>query len=185
MVDDKSPYHSSTLKQKNFPLAHLSNGLLAWNLLPSPSNFPGTCPQENGSIILDRCSNAGTIVEQESEPVFRILCSKQAQLIRVDYLLLCGHVSDMWRVISTTGSCRGTSKCIDTYVEMYGLLLLDFESNPSLLLHQGLVPRIVVEVVEDRSCCNHGPGISRGQSFAQPFQSGPGFVQLVVYYSCV
>ena len=68
--------------------------------------FPEHLSPEKRQYCLDRCSNAGAMVEQEADRVFRIFCSKRQQLIRIGYLLLCSHISDMCRVISTAGSAE-------------------------------------------------------------------------------
>ena len=65
--------------------------------------FPEHLSREKRQYCLDRFSNYGAIIEQQSEHVFRIVCSKRQQLIKVGYLLLCSHISDMCRVISTAG----------------------------------------------------------------------------------
>jgi hypothetical protein len=68
--------------------------------------FPEHLSREKRQYCLDRCTVYGAIIEQQSEHVFRVVCSKRQQLIRVGYLLLCSHISDMCRVISTTGSAE-------------------------------------------------------------------------------
>ena len=61
---------------------------------------------EKRQYCFDRFANYGEIIEQNGEHVFTIVCSKRQQLIRVGYLLLCSHISDMCRVISTKGSAE-------------------------------------------------------------------------------
>jgi hypothetical protein len=68
--------------------------------------FPEHLSPEERRYCVDRCGNAGATVEQQGEHVFRIVCSKRQQLIRVGYLLLCSHISDMSQVISTTGAAE-------------------------------------------------------------------------------
>jgi hypothetical protein len=65
--------------------------------------FPEHLSREKRQYCFDRCSNYGAIIKQQGDHVFRIVCSKRQQLIRVGYLLLCSHISDMCQVISTTG----------------------------------------------------------------------------------
>jgi len=68
--------------------------------------FPEHLPLEKRQYCFDRFTNYGAIIEQQGEHVFTIVCSKRQQLIRVGYLLLCSHISDMCRVVSTTGSAE-------------------------------------------------------------------------------
>jgi len=88
------------------------NGLLttAIILAVEPSSFTIQFlehqSQTEQDYCLDRCSNAGATIDQQGDRIFRILCCKRQQLVRVGYFLLCSHMRNMCRVISTTGNAE-------------------------------------------------------------------------------
>jgi hypothetical protein len=64
--------------------------------------FPDHLPSWRVQFWIDRCSDAGALVEQQSERVFRILCSTEHQVFPV-YSVLRSGLADVCRTTPTSG----------------------------------------------------------------------------------
>ena len=68
--------------------------------------FPEHLPTEKQKYCLDQLSNTGASVERHADHVFRVVCSKPSELAHVGWVLFHTHLSDLCRVISTSGGAE-------------------------------------------------------------------------------
>jgi hypothetical protein len=68
--------------------------------------FPEHLPREKWQYCLTQLTDTGAAVEQETERVFRVICSKRKQLAHVGWALFHTHFSNLCRVVATSGEAE-------------------------------------------------------------------------------
>ena len=65
--------------------------------------FPEHLAREKKEYCLGHLCNAGARIERENDLVFRVVCSKPAELTKVGWTLFHTHLANICEIIDTSG----------------------------------------------------------------------------------